>query len=135
MADQNNERSIGSRMLRDRAMAVLRETRAKIDPHILIVLKERISGLMPSVAGKAKATEQMEQQAAPIAPKKDSAFQAELKAQEKKAAKVGTDKKFIPSQKFEDVPAPDNGMEPVDRQKIAQIVLNYMKNREDGVKH
>ncbi len=89
-------------------MKVLRETRAKIDPQLLAAMKERLSGLEVAQA-IAKPLE------TPPLPSS-----AEGKAS-------------YPVNKFD---VPDAGQtEPVDKQKIAQIVLQYMKNREDGQKH
>lgn len=79
-----------SRLIRERALAVLRDTRAKIDPALLDAMKERLSGTAPKTA--------------PVNRPK----------QEKQGSSVPSDS------------------EPVDRQKIQEVVLNYMKNREKG---
>ena len=102
----------GSRFIRERAMKVLRETRAKIDPALLAVMKERLS----PISGQASAPP-------PTAPP--------LPATNARADHE-TVKSFSPQQ-FS--PSSQETAEPVDRQKIAQIVLQYMKNREDGSRH
>lgn len=121
-------RNAASRIIRERAMAVLRETRAKIDPHILIALKERISSVMPQEAAKAGAEKSRADSDMPLSQRGKSAAHSE----------VPNEKAFVPpafpEQKM-DMPAVPEGMEPVDKQKIAQIVLQYMKNREEKSKH
>lgn len=102
MTDKTNPIGIGSRILRERAMAVLRETRAKIDPRLLLAMKDHLSAVMPQPEEGTDA-------------KKETVFKREKEAV--KAPVVSAD------------------VEPVDRQKIAQIVLQYMKNREDTRKH
>jgi len=92
-----------SRIIRDRAMAILRDTRAKIDPQLLAAMKDHLSSIMPKPP--------------PTPPQKP-----------------GAETKFIPPM-MEDAVAPPSTHEPVDKQKIAQIVLHYMKNREDKQKH
>ncbi len=93
MSDKPNP---ASKIIRERALAILRNTRAQIDPALLSAMKEHLSGVTPS-------------------PKKETVFQRE----EPKAS----------------TPVLKDGAEPVDRQKIAQIVLQYMKNREENQKH
>jgi len=96
-----------SKIIRERAMAILRETRAKIDPALLAAMKEHISAAMP-------------------APET-------LKKPEPSAA---GEKKFIPPVLEEILPAqPASREEAVDKQKVAQIVLNYMKHKENGSRH
>lgn len=118
MTDRGDPTKAASRILRERAMAILRDTRAKIDPALLSAMKERLS---PMAAGMAPPKE--ETKAAP--PLKQGVFKRDYKP--------------VPAQAPEAPPAGDvvdeNGMVPVDRQKIAQIVLQYMKNREDKQKH
>ncbi len=112
MSEKGKSRGPGSRILRERAMNVLRETRAKIDPLLLAALKDRISSVMPAAAGgTADYTPRVE---------RETVFKAQPLAEEK------------PVPRPEGLP--DN-MEPVDKQKIAQIVLHYMKNREEKSKH
>lgn len=110
MTGNDRNKSPASRIIRDRAMAVLRETRAKIDPKLLEAMKDHLTGAM--AAGQMK-------QAGPSPAKgaKDTAPQT-----------------VFPSRKFDDVPE-NPKTEAVDRQKIAQIVAQYMKNREDSQKH
>ncbi len=96
-----------SRIIRERALAILRETRAKIDPALLSAMKDRISEIMPQAANPDM----------PLS---------------KKATPVASEEKFVPP--LMDVPVP-NETEPVDKQKIAQIVLQYMKYKENGSKH
>lgn len=118
----NKERSIGSKILRDRAMAVLRDTRAKIDPQFLAAMKERFSSLASGNAQPAKTE--------PKTPSSES-FSKTMEDTKKEMP-------VYPTNQFKDdvqLSADDNKMEPVDRQKIAQIVLQYMKNKETGSKH
>jgi hypothetical protein len=94
-----------SKVIRERAMAILRETRARIDPKLLDAMKERIGETMPHMKGET----------APCAERE-------------------TVEKFIPPM-MEETPAARLNAEAVDKQKIAQIVLQYMKYREGGQKH
>lgn len=104
------ERGHVSKVIRERALAILRETRAKIDPRLLDAMKDRIGETMPHMAGAAHV------------------------------ARVDRDTVFKPEEKFippvmEDILPASHNTEPVDKQKIAQIVLQYMKHREDKQKH
>lgn len=108
MTDTPKERGPGSRILRERAMAQFRETRAKMDPQFLAAMKERFSAFIP--AGFVPETVVTE---VPTA-KKD----VETGVPPKPAAGAST---------------PDS--EPVDKEKIAQIVVGYMKLREETSKH
>ena len=107
-----SEKSHVSKVIRERAMAILRETRAKIDPRLLAALKDRIGEVMPHMTDPP----------APIVPRaeRDTVFKPE--------------EKFIPPVLEDVLPVPSNH-EPVDKQKIAQIVLQYMKHRENMQKH
>lgn len=97
-------------------MAILRDTRAKIDPALLAALKERIGEVMPQAAAMASAPA-----AQTAAPKPRTAVDEE---------------KFIPPvMDAVEEAVPSSTGEPVDKQKIAQIVLSYMKYRENGQKH
>ncbi len=111
MADEQKARGPGSRILRERAMAQLRETRAKIDPQLLEAMKERFSALLPGGAHK------------PAAPVIDP-----LAAPVPRAEKA-----VYPAKSIEPVLPPES--EPVDKQKIAQIVVEYMKRREEKSQH
>jgi hypothetical protein len=104
-----SEKSHVSKVIRERAMAILRDTRAKIDPRLLDALKDRIGESMPDMAKEAQT---------PRA-ERDTVFKKE--------------EKFIPPVLEEAAPPSNN--EPVDKQKIAQIVLQYMKHRQDIQKH
>jgi len=90
-------------------MAILRETRAKIDPMLLSAMKDHLSAAMPQPQGEPTA-------------KKETVFKRE-DVETALAAPLPESQTVQPE------------MEPVDRQKIAQIVLQYMKNREDMQKH
>jgi hypothetical protein len=105
------ERGHVSKVIRERAMAILRETRAKIDPRLLDAMKERIGETMPQMAGATHV---------PRA-ERDTVFKPE--------------EKFVPPMMEDVLPASSSYNEPVDKQKIAQIVLQYMKYREDSQKH
>lgn len=91
-------------------MAILRETRAKIDPRLLDALKDRIGETMPHMTGVSHT---------PRA-ERETVFKPE--------------QKFVPPVMEEVLPSSGN-TEPVDKQKIAQIVLQYMKYRQDQQKH
>ena len=105
------ERGHVSKVIRERAMAILRETRAKIDPRLLAALKDRIGESMPHMTASGLHTPRAE---------RDTVFKPE--------------EKFVPPMMEEILPASSNS-EPVDKQKIASIVLQYMKYREDKQKH
>lgn len=98
-----------SRIIRERALAILRDTRAKIDPALLAAMKERIAEIMPEA-----------KDVPPAPPKKQPSLREE---------------KFIPSLIMDEPVAVADMNEPVDKQKIAQIVLHYMKHKENGAKH
>lgn len=106
-----SERSHVSKVIRERAMAILRETRAKIDPRLLDALKDRIGESMPDMAKASTHVPRAE---------RDTVFKAE--------------EKFVPPV-MEEATIPSSNTEPVDKQKIAQIVLQYMKHRENMQKH
>lgn len=123
MSDRGDPTKAASRILRERAMAILRDTRAKIDPALLAVMKERLSSAMPK---EMMPPPSVQEKAPP--PLKDGLFKREYKAPVRETAPA------VPATPAVDE-ADENGMVPVDRQKIAQIVLQYMKNREDKQKH
>ncbi|PZO84229.1 MAG: hypothetical protein DI626_08455 [Micavibrio aeruginosavorus] len=106
--DRNNP---ASRILRERALKILRDTRAGIDPHFLAAMKERFSAFVPDEMKPA-----------------DMPLSAKSAAQPAPAVKPAP---AVPPRK-EAVPA---GSEAVDREKVAQIVMEYMKNREDKGRH
>lgn len=106
-------------------MAILRETRAKIDPALLKAMKDHISTTMPHLEQEMAA--RPPERTAP-APKLGAGGGG---------GTVAPEKKYIPPV-IEDAPAlsvVDDSSEPVDKQKIAQIVVNYMKHKDSGVKH
>lgn len=109
-----SEKSHVSKVIRERAMAILRETRAKIDPRLLQALKERIGETMPEMAKPA----------APVTQVPGAEREPLFKPEEK----------FVPPL-MEEVTVPSSNTEPVDKQKIARIVLQYMKHRENMQKH
>ncbi len=99
-----SEKNHVSRLIRDRAMAILRDTRAKIDPSLLAAMKDHLSAVMPGGAAPAPVN-----------------------------TPPAREKKFVPPVMEEAHAPPEH--EAVDKQKIAQIVMNYMKNRDDKQKH
>lgn len=105
MDGKDNHDKPVSRIIRERAMNILRDTRAKIDPALLHVMKEKLS---PAAMGMVPPAAQL---VAKPEPAPTPAKGADLKTSS----------------------APET--EPVDRQKIATIVLEYMKNRDDKNKH
>lgn len=100
-----------SRLIRERALAILRDTRAKIDPALLSAMKDHIQKTMPGA---------------------EISFDADMPL----SAKAGksTEKAFVPPPMPEPLSVPDTH-EAVDKQKIAQIVLQYMKHRDGGRPH
>ena len=119
MTGRGDPTKAASRILRERAMAILRDTRAKIDPALLSAMKERLA---PMAGGMAAVTDD----AKPATTLKQGLFKRDYKPVPQPEPE--------PAAVAEDV-ADENGMVPVDREKIAQIVLQYMKNREDSQKH
>lgn len=101
-----------SRIIRERALAILRETRSKIDPALLDAMKDHISAIMP----------QANMQKSPDA---DMPLSRKIPDPEQK---------FVPPV-IEDVSADALSVEAVDKQKIARIVVEYMKHRENGSQH
>ncbi len=102
--DRNNP---ASRILRERALKILRDTRAGIDPQFLAAMKERFSAFVPDEMKTA-----------------DMPLSAKAVSQPAPQAKPAPLKEALPV-----------GAEAVDREKVAQIVLEYMKNREDKGRH
>lgn len=168
MSEQGKPDSPVSRLIRERAMTILRETRAKIDPQLLNAMKEHLTAAMPQVAGDAAsrsdpdmplssggggkpanmadAAPPIPKASAPAAaaayratPSKPASFSQELSsamktAPEKRTAEQAGAKPAYPSKTIEEI-SPEKVTEPVDKQKIAQIVLQYMKNREEKSRH
>jgi len=118
MADRSEPAKAASRIIRERAMAILRDTRARIDPALLAAMRERLSKAMPNPPPPENPEPQQP------APLKQGLFKRDY-AQETV--------KFEPPVMQSPQASPD--YEPVDKQKIAQIVLQYMKNREEKSKH
>ena len=110
MTDGSDPAKAASRIIRERAMAILRDTRSKIDPALLAAMKEKLTP-----------------------PQKDASAEPALKQGVFKRDYKEVEAELAPIEPVEIVD--ENGMVPVDRQKIAQIVLHYMKNREDKQKH
>lgn len=100
-------------------MKILRETRAKIDPHLLSAMKERFSSMVPGADPNMPLSAKPAPDVKPAAPKASAKGAAALYAQTAQASVAP------PSE-------PDNKTEPVDRQKVAQIVMEYMKLREES---
>lgn len=115
------QRSAGSRILRERAMAVLRDTRAKIDPKFLEAMRQKFSSMIP-----AEGHEPAGEKAPP------SEFAKTM------TAVGGQNGQVYPSKVFaQDIlpEAVESKTEAVDKEKIAQIVLQYMKHKEGQSKH
>ena len=113
MTDRGDPSKAGSRIIRERAMAILRDTRARIDPSLLAAMKERLQPKKPP---------QPAQQLNAAPPLKEGLFKRDYQPVPQ------------PEPVLEEI-VDENGMVAVDKQKIAQIVLQYMKNREDKQKH
>lgn len=122
MADPTDESAAKSRKIKDQAMKILRETRAKIDPQLLSAMKERFSSFVPGADPNMPLSSKPVETppaAKPAMPKTSPKSAAALYSQMAQVA--------VPPLKAE-----DNKMEPVDRQKVAQIVMEYMKLRQDS---
>lgn len=109
MTDTPKERGPGSRILRERAMAQFRETRAKMDPQFLAAMKERFSAFVPGGFTSETGISDV-----PLMQKN-----AEMEAPHPASAAI----------------TPPSDSEPVDKEKIAQIVVGYMKLRGETSKH
>lgn len=124
MSGSGQQPPVKRRKIIDQAMQVLRETQAKIDPQLLALMKSKISdaGLAgtPPPARKGvfseKTVETMSVKRA--APKTSAGQGAAAYASHQTARPVGTG-------------AVSADSEPVDRQKIAAIVMEYMRLREE----
>ncbi len=119
------KRGVGSKILRERAMAVLRDTRAKIDPQFLSAMKEMFSGFAP---------ESQKDDNKPI--QNPPSFADTMKEQAGDGGKNAKPAPY-PIQSFDNIETPKtlDASEPVDQQKIAKIVLEYMKNKQSGQRH
>jgi hypothetical protein len=136
MTGSGHQPPVKRRKILDHAMQVLRETRAKIDPDLLALMKQRISaaGLAePPAPPKVKAGLQ-EKDKSVFAEKNVEAMtikKAVPKASALKGAsayaEVATTKDNISRTSASSGPE----MVPVDRQKVATIVLEYMRLREE----
>ncbi len=108
-------------------MQVLRETRAKIDPVLLAVMKDKISktGLAGPMASTTQASQKSvfsDKQVEALTAKKPSPKTSASQGAGVYAAQAARPSKPDPSK-------PET--EPVDRQKIAAIVMEYMRLREE----
>ena len=135
MSVPKDEKTAKSLKIREQAMQVLRETRAKIDPVLLKLMKDKIaaSGMVgkptagsPETSEKkglfsAELVEAMSKKVPPVAPLKTSAANA--------AATYASAAKPAPVEAKADPSKPE--MVPVDRQKITAIVMEYMRLREE----
>ncbi len=129
MSDNGKTLGPGSRILRERAMNILRETRAKIDPQLLAHMKERLSKAMPPNGMAPPPQSPPATGAAEVPPpRKETVFKPE--PPRGTVPPVPEPEKKPPASS-----ASGPEMEPVDRQKIAQIVLEYMKQRQETQKH
>lgn len=108
--DRNNP---ASRILRERALKILRDTRAGIDPQFLAAMKERFSAFVP---------DDMKTSDMPLSAKTAPSAPAKMPPVPPPPGKPPGKKITADS-------------EAVDREKVAQIVLQYMKNREDKRRH
>jgi hypothetical protein len=125
MAGPTDESAAKSRKIKDQAMKILRETRAKIDPHLLSAMKEKFSAMAPGMVEAAKAPAQpaTKPTAQPPLPKNSARGAAAMYSQTAQT----TTETAKPAK-----PTAADTAEPVDRQKVAQIVMEYMKLREES---
>ena len=152
--------------IREHALAVLRETRAKIDPALLSAMKEKLSALVPGEQGiaavppaeeprrerdpaepraepKSNDHEHMPLSSRPAQPtrKPVTPLPEKIESSGILAAKAGTavragatDNRKATDTKQDMGPRAD-GSEPVDRQKVAKIVMEYMRQRQEKSTH
>lgn len=127
MTGEDDKNSAKSRSIRDQAMAVLRETRAKIDPKLLSLMKDKLSKVVmppvpPETPKKSVFSEEKVAElsrASPVVPPKVAANRG--------ASVYASTEKKAEAAKASDGPE----MIPVDRKKVAQIVMEYMKHRQE----
>lgn len=111
-------------------MALLRETRSKIDPRLLNAMKDHLSAVISSQQQPPHTHDSASKESGEVPA---TSPQPELKKPSPKDPVTPV----YPLRNFDsEEKAALKESEPVDRQKIAQIVLQYMKHREEnGSKH
>lgn len=113
----------------EQALQVLRETRAKMDPALLSRMKALLSPLAKMPPSAIPQTGGLE--------KKDGLFASPEKKPERTsspsqaASAYGSIQKQAHSSVLKPEEFSSSDAEPVDRQKIAKIVLKYMELREE----
>lgn len=120
------------RKILDQAMDVLRETRAKIDPDLLKLMKDKIAA--SGMAGPVEAKGAQDKKGIYSAKDVDalSVKKAAAKTSAGNAASAyAAQMKQAPKQNAADNKEKGPDMVPVDRQKVAAIVMEYMRLREE----
>jgi hypothetical protein len=117
----------------EQAMAVLRETRAKFDPAVLEVVRQKLSALVPA----SLLSTSQPSVPAPLVhkqPEKEELHPSKAPSPEpERRIETPVSKEVIKPQKIAaETPKPsDPNAEKVDRQKISRIVMEYMKLKQD----
>lgn len=143
MTDSGHQPPVKRRKILEHAMQVLRETRAKIDPELLSLMKKRISdaGLAEPPAPPS-ATVLKQNDAKGVFAEKNVEALTVKKASPKASAAMGASvyagvaaTQNVPQKKSEAVQSASSPsgpeMIPVDRQKVAAIIMEYMRLREE----
>jgi hypothetical protein len=135
MAGPKETPSAKSQTIRDQAMAILRETRAKIDPKLLSFMKDKLGKPQPQKSPEApKGNVFSDDQIAALSQVKPTAMPPKVGVGLGASVYASTQKKSDASSAAGEPDA--SGMIPVDRQKVAKIVMEYMKNRQEkGSRH
>lgn len=136
MTDSGHQPPVKRRKIMEHAMQVLRETRAKIDPELLSLMKKRISdaGLAEPPAPPKKKPQNPDETKSVFAEKNVEALTVKKPAPKASAvqgasAYAGAATVKTDTPKKEATSGPE--MVPVDRQKVAAIVMEYMRLREE----
>lgn len=150
MTGSGQQPPVKRRKILDHAMQVLRETREKIDPNLLSLMKQRISdaglGELPKsmAAAPVKAKGSTDgvfneknvdaltiKKEIPAVPKTSAVLGAAAYAAKQDATPLKTTSDIKAKTPPKTTDANGAEVEPVDRQKIAAIVMEYMRLREE----
>lgn len=158
MPKKDDALSTARNKLTQEALAILRETRSRMNPELLSVIRELITGKkMPLAVGRAEENvKSVSYPDAPLSPDLSSSFFSPLAeetpektdrvsllqspdprpsvlegdAKSHKIKSLDSFKKEMMEDKRPAQALPDR--EPVDREKITEIVLRYMKIKDSG---
>lgn len=133
MTDPKDNPAAPRSKVAEQALQVLRETREKIDPALLSRMKTLLSPLAKTPPQPAKGLEKKGGLFA--APEKTDAVTPPKAARSSSPSAAAATYGGVQRQAEKDASAPAKKegpeMIPVDRQKIAQIVMKYMELREE----